>query len=102
MGDDSNETLEEFFEDFSGWEITDEELEGMLNDARADSDIRLRRLIKQHQYFRFLIPHLIEIAEWVEGDNQFVELAKSAVRMEGNKENDRRKESVRTEKDTSR
>ena len=66
MGDDPNETFEEFFEDFSGWEITDEELEEMLTESPANSDIRLRRLIKQHQNFRFLIPNLIEIAERVE------------------------------------
>ena len=54
------EADEEFYEDFSGWEITDDELEDTLARARPTGDVRLRRIVKQNQYFRWLLRTIIE------------------------------------------
>lgn len=78
--DYSVESEDEFYEDFSGWEITDEELEELLIHARRTSDIKLRRLVKQAQYFRWLMPKLLELAESNADENNITKLARAALR----------------------
>ena len=74
------ETEDEFYGDFSGWEITDEELDALLIRARKDSDVLLRRLVKHTQYLRFLMPQLLDLAEKKEPENICVNLARRALR----------------------
>jgi len=74
------ESDEEFFEDFSGWEVTDKDLDEILIEARKSNDIRLRRLIKHVQYLRFLMPKLLELAEKTDDTNTFVVLSKAALK----------------------
>ncbi len=76
-----SESDEEFFEDFSGWEITDTDLEEILAEARTARDIRLRRLVKHVQYLRFLMPKLVELAEQTDDTDTFVVLTKAALRL---------------------
>jgi hypothetical protein len=85
------ESEDEFFEDFSGWKITDTDLEELLIRARKTSDVRLRRLVKQTQYLRWLMPQLLEIAEQDCRDNNIVKLARAAITTVGT--TDREKES---------
>lgn len=70
----------EFYEDFSGWEITNEDLEEMLIDARRENNIRLRRFVKHTQYLRFLIPKLLELVEETNVENPIVAFSRAAVR----------------------
>lgn len=51
--DHSVESEDEFFEDFSGSKLTDEEVQNLIVEARQNSDIKLRRLAKQVQFWRF-------------------------------------------------
>lgn len=74
------ETEDEFFVDFSGWELTDDELEEILVRSRQTQDNQLRRLVKQAQYFRWLLPKLLELAERSGEKNQLIELARAALR----------------------
>ena len=82
----SIESEDEFFEDFSGWQITGDDLERMLIDARTNGDVQLRRLVKQNQYFRFLLLKIIEAADRNEDmqKHQMVDLARKA--LEASKE----------------
>ena len=61
--DYSIETEEEFYEDFSGNHLTDEELNDVLIKARKNSDPELRVIVKELQYARFLLRHIIEFAD---------------------------------------
>ena len=82
----SSESEDEFFEDFSGWRITDDDLENMLITARMNGDVRLRRLVKQNQYLRFLLDKILEAVDRNEDlqKNQLVDLARTA--LKANKE----------------
>jgi hypothetical protein len=51
--DYSIETEEEFYEDFSGRNLSDQELNEVLIKARKDSDTKLRIIVKELQYARF-------------------------------------------------
>jgi|KBSMisStandDraft_5_1062788.scaffolds.fasta_scaffold1086587_2 hypothetical protein len=78
--DYSLESEDEFYEDFSGWTLTDRDLNEILARARAAGDVPLRRLVKQAQYFRFLLPKLLEVVEGHVDENPIIELARAAVR----------------------
>lgn len=78
------ESDDEFFEDFSGWEITDKDLDEILVEARKSNDIRLRRLVKHVQYLRFLMPKLVELAEKTDDTNTFVVLSQAALKSKIN------------------
>ncbi len=58
--DYSIETEEEFYEDFSGKNLSDEELNKVLIKARKTSDAELRIIVKELQYTRFLLKNVIE------------------------------------------
>lgn len=58
--DYSIETEEEFYEDFSGKNLSDAELYEVLIKARKNSDAELRIIVKELQYTRFLLKHIIE------------------------------------------
>jgi len=75
----SVESEAEFYEDFSGWTLTDDDLNEILTRARAAGDVPLRRLVKQAQYFRFLLPKLLEVVEGHVDENPIIDLARSAV-----------------------
>lgn len=77
--DHLSESEDEFLEDFSGWEISDKELEEILLNTRAENDIRLRRLVKHIQYLRFLNAEMVERAEQAGATNTFVSLSKAAI-----------------------
>src|SRR5687767_5740382 len=80
-GESNPESEEEFYEDFSGWEITEKELNEILADARKSGDVRIRRLVKQVKYLKFLMPRLIELAEHTDRENTFVALSKAALKL---------------------
>ncbi|MGI8544346.1 MAG: hypothetical protein ACR2MD_12855 [Aridibacter sp.] len=61
--DYSIESEEEFYEDFSGNSLSDEELNEVLIKARKNSDAELRIIVKELQYARFLITHIIKFIE---------------------------------------
>jgi hypothetical protein len=61
--DYSIETEEEFYEDFSGRALSDNELGEVLIKARKNSDAELRIIVKELQYARFLLRHIIEFVE---------------------------------------
>jgi hypothetical protein len=81
-GDYNTESEEEFFENFSGWELTNEDLEEVLLSARKDGDLRLRRLVKQSQYFEFLLRKLIYFTDNNDHDGRanMLDLARVALR----------------------
>ncbi len=58
--DYSIESEEEFYEDFSGKNLSDEELNEILIKARKSSDAELRIIVKELQYARFLLKNIIE------------------------------------------
>lgn len=64
---------EEFYEDFSGYHISDQDLEEIPFFAGKTSDIRLRRSIKELQYVRFLMKHLVELIK-DENDNNILSI----------------------------
>ncbi len=74
------ESEDEFFEDFSGWEITDNELTELLILARKNGDVQLRRLVKQNQYFRWLLNNFVEFSDPSENTIKLIELARSALK----------------------
>jgi hypothetical protein len=74
------ESEDEFFEDFSGWEITNQQLAELLVEARTHGDVRLRRVVKQNQYFRWILEHLVSRSEQGEDVNWIVELASEALK----------------------
>lgn len=61
--DYSIESDEEFYEDFSGRGLSDKELEEVLIKARKSSDTELRIIVKELQYARFLLKHMVEFIE---------------------------------------
>ncbi|MBX3295935.1 MAG: hypothetical protein KF762_09505 [Acidobacteria bacterium] len=71
---------EEFYEDFSGWSISDEDLERRLEVARRTSDVELRRIIKQSQYFRFLVRNLLALHDREEDTREIIELMRRAAK----------------------
>lgn len=58
---------DKFYEDFSGWSISDDDLERRLEVARKTSDVELRRIVKQNLYFRFLFRNLLALHD--QGDD---------------------------------
>ena len=83
MKDDS--TFEEFCEDFGAPPLSDTELDALMERARSTSDLQLRRLVKETQLHRWLLPQLLERAEQipVDAEDQFIRLARFFVRGEG-------------------
>ncbi len=57
--DYSVETEEEFYEDFSSVNLSDEKLNQILIEARKNSDAELRIIIKELQYTRLLLKNII-------------------------------------------
>ncbi len=81
----TEETYEEFLEDFSGSKLTDEEVQEFLEFARQNSDIKLRRLAKEVQNWRAFLPILLQVAEEsTKEDNQVLQLARFWIRGESN------------------
>jgi hypothetical protein len=81
------DTDEEFFEDFGAAEMSDTELEVLLNRARANGDRELRRLVKQFQALRYVTALLLERIEAYGSPeeltaDQAVKLARFVVRSE--------------------
>ena len=74
------ESEEEFFEDFSGYEITDDDLDEVLIEARRNGDVRLRRAMKELQFFRFLFRNLNEQSENGQDISAFIEMGKRALK----------------------
>jgi len=60
--DYSIESEDEFYEDF-GTTLSDEELNQILIKARKNSDAELRVTVKELQYARFLMRHIIELID---------------------------------------
>lgn len=54
----SIELEEEFYEDFSGKNLSDKELNNILIKARKNSDAEFRIIVKELQYARFLLTHI--------------------------------------------
>jgi len=77
--DFSVEAEDEFFEDFSGWEITDDQLSELLIVARATDDTMLRRVVKQNQYYRWLLNNLIDLSDRGDHVSGVIELARFAL-----------------------
>jgi hypothetical protein len=61
MSDDQE--LEEFYEDFGAQPLSGSELDAMMERARTASDVQLRRLVKEVQTLRWLVPVLLERIE---------------------------------------
>lgn len=61
--DYSAETDEEFYEDFSGRNLSDKELNEVLIKARKNNDSELRIIVKELQYARFILKHVVEFVE---------------------------------------
>lgn len=78
--DFSKESEDEFYEDFSGWQITDEELDEMLRHARSTSDVKLRRIVKQNLYFRWLLRNIVELSDTNGDIRNVLELVNAALR----------------------
>lgn len=72
--DYSVETDEEFFEDFGGRNLSDDELNEVLIKARRNSDAELRIIIKELQYTRFLLRHIIEFV--IPDESEFLNIHK--------------------------
>jgi hypothetical protein len=72
--DYSIETEEEFFEDFSGRTLSDNELGEVLIKARKNSDAELRIIVKELQYARYLLKNIIEFVE--EDKSEFLTIQK--------------------------
>jgi hypothetical protein len=83
MNDDS--TFDEFCEDFGAPRLSVAELDVLMERARLASDSQLRRLVKEAQLHRWLMPLLLERAEQlpVDSEDQFMKLARFLVRGEG-------------------
>lgn len=84
--DYSVESEDEFLEDFSGWEITDEELAEILIRARKSGDSQLRRLVKQNQYFRWLLRNFVEFSERSGDTIKLIDLTRLALKTTEKKE----------------
>lgn len=68
--DYSVETEEEFYEDFSGRNLSDKELNEVLIKARKSDDSELQIIVKELQYKRFLLKNIVEfIVDSNEGNN---------------------------------
>jgi len=80
-----NSTFEEFCEDFGAPRLSPVELDALTERARTTSDVQLRRLVKEVQLQRWLLPLLLERAEQmpVTSEDQFMKLARFFVRGEG-------------------
>lgn len=74
--DYSIETEEEFYEDFSGRNLSDEELNNVLIRARENSDAELRIIVKELQYARFLLKHIIEFVDDSNENNDLLTIQK--------------------------
>lgn len=61
--DYSIESDDEFYEDFSGRGLSDKELDEVLIKARKNSDAELRIIVKELQYARLLLKHVIEFVK---------------------------------------
>jgi hypothetical protein len=72
--DYSIETEEEFLEDFGSNNLSDEELNDILIKARKNSDAELRIIVKELQYARYLLAHIIEFVE--EDKSEFLTVQK--------------------------
>src|SRR5688572_13075910 len=83
MNDDS--TLDEFCEDFGAPPLSSAELDAQMERARLTSDVQLRRLVKEAQLHRWLLPQLLERAEQISvgSEDQLIKLARFFVRGEG-------------------
>jgi hypothetical protein len=72
--DYSIETEEEFLEDFGAAGLSDKELNNVLIKARKNSNIELRLIVKELQYARYLLKHIIEFVE--EDTSEFLTIQK--------------------------
>lgn len=72
--DYSVETEEEFLEDFGEAGLSDKELDNVLLKARKNSDVKLRRIVKELQYARYLLKYVIEFVE--EDKSEFLTIQK--------------------------
>jgi hypothetical protein len=77
--DYSNESEEEFLEDFET-NLADEDLNEILIKARKNSDAELRVIVKELQYVRFLMKHLVNFIEGNNENSALTELAKNYVK----------------------
>jgi len=80
-----NLQLDEFYEDFGAPPLSESELDTILERARLASDSQLRRLVKEVQLQRWLLPRLLERAEQVPdgAEDQLIKLARFFIRGEG-------------------
>ena len=83
MNDDP--TADEFCDDFGAARLSDAELDALMERAHTSSDVELRRLVKEAQLQRWLMPLLLERAEQIpiDPDDQFMKVARFLVRGEG-------------------
>jgi len=72
--DYSIETEEEFFEDWGSNNLSDEDLTKILIKARRNSDAELRIIIKELQYARYLLTHIVDFVE--EDTSEFLTIQK--------------------------
>ena len=79
-----NSTFDEFCEDFGAAPLSAAELEVLMERARVASDSQLRRLVKEAQFHRWLLPLLLEPAERapIGSDDEFIRLARFFIRGE--------------------
>jgi hypothetical protein len=72
--DYSIETEEKFFEDFGANGLSGKELNDVLIKARKNSNVELRLIVKELQYARYLLKHIIEFIE--EDTSEFLTIQK--------------------------
>ena len=70
----SVEIQDEFLEDFGIVGLSDNELHNVLIKARQNSDVELRLIVKELQYARYLLKHIIEFVE--EDTSEFLTIQK--------------------------
>ncbi len=78
--DYSVESEDEWYEDFSHSTLSDKEVQEFLIIARKNSDIQLRRLVKEVQFLRNLAPHLIEVAEKGDDKNNILDFLRRMIK----------------------
>jgi hypothetical protein len=72
----SVETEEEFLEDFGKNAFSDEELNQVLIKAHKNPDPELRIIVKELQYARFLLRHIVEFVEDPNESNDLLTIQK--------------------------
>jgi hypothetical protein len=81
------EPFEEWLEDFGGPRQDEATIQRLLERARSDGDVELRRALKEVQMWRWLTPHLLDrvapLGTPTDESDQFLTLARFVVRGEG-------------------